>query len=149
MMRGLAWLAEQLAGPWLKSLMLPALVLGLITAAHQYTRARADAASAREAVLVARGRNQCLSEVQLAQARAELVQERRKTEQARIEAAAAVSVAKDVGDKVNDLEEQLRIAQAAAPGSNPGCLSDGMRERLWGSAGSPASGPSSPGGGQR
>lgn len=133
----------------IKMLLVPGLIIGTVTAGHQLVKARADAANAREQAAINRGRNQCLSEVQLAQTRAELIEERRKTELARIEAAAAVSVARDVGDKVNDLEARLREAEAAAPGSNPGCLSDGMRQRLWGAAGSSAGGSSDSGSGQR
>lgn len=131
----------------LRLLAVPALLVGVVTAGHQLVKARADAAAAREEAAVNRGRNQCLSEIQLAQARAELIEEKRKGEQARAEAVSAQSLAREVGDKVNDLEEQLRTAQAAAPGSNPGCLSDGMRQRLWGTAGGPTG--SAAGGGQR
>lgn len=131
----------------LRLLAVPALLIGVVHAGHQLVKARADAAAAREETAVNRGRNQCLSEVQLAQARAELIQERRKTEQARAEAIVAANTAKEVGDKVNDLEAKLREAEAAAPGSNPGCLSDSMRQRLWGAVGGPASGTA--GGGQR
>ena len=133
----------------LRLLAVPALLIGVVTAGHQMVKARADATAAREQVAMHRGREQCLSEVQLAQARADLVEERRKSELARAEATAAANTAREVGDKVNDLEEQLRTAQSAAPGSNPGCLSDGMRQRLWGTAGGPAGGTSQPGGGQR
>lgn len=129
------------------SLAVPALLIGVVHVGHQMVQARADAATAREQAAAIRGRNQCLSEIQLAQARAELIEEKRKGEQARAEAVSAQSLAREVGDKVNDLEEQLRTAQAAAPGSNPGCLSDGMRQRLWGTAGGPTG--SAAGGGQR
>ena len=133
----------------LRLLAVPALLIGVVTAGHQLVKARADAAAAREQVAINRGRNQCLAEFQLAQARADLVEERRKSELARAEAVSAQSLAREVGDKVNDLEEQLRIAQAAAPGINPNCLSDGMRQRLWGTAGGPSGGTSQPSGSQR
>lgn len=134
-MRILAWFAEQLAGPWLKSLVVPALFLAVLTAAHQYSLARAEATAAKETALVAQGRNQCLAEVELAQTKALLDRERRNVELARSEAAAAQNVAQMVGDNVRVLEAQLAEAQSRDPGSNPGCLSDGMRQRLWGTGG--------------
>ena len=130
-------LANSLTGG-LKLLLVPGLIVGGITAVHQMTQARAAAKAAQEAALVLRGRQQCLAEVQLAQTQAELEVERKRTAQAREEAASAQSMAREVGEKVNELEAQLQVAQASAPGSNPGCLSDGMRQRLWGNSGGPA-----------
>lgn len=128
-------LAVKATGQWIKSLAVPVLLLGSVTAAHQMIKARAEAKAAQEAALVDRGRSQCLAEVQLAQVRADLNAERQKVETARGEAAAAQAVARVVGDNVRDLEERLRAAEANGPGSNPGCLSDGMRDRLWGATG--------------
>ena len=133
-------LAVKATGGWLKSLAVPALLLGSITATHQLIKARSEARAAQEAVLVNRGRTQCLADVQLAVARAELEVEKRKVETALGEARAAQSVAKEVGDNVRDLEQRLAAAEANGPGSNPGCLSDGMRDRLWGKGGATGAG---------
>jgi hypothetical protein len=147
MMIALAWVAEKLAGPWLKSLVLPGLFLGLLTAAHQFTKSRAEAALARDESLVLMGRTQCFAEVELAQAKADLRMERVRLDVALREAVESQEVAKVVGEQLNELEKRLRDAEAAAPGSNPACLSDGMRQRIWGPAGNASGGVSGGGGG--
>lgn len=130
-MKPLAWLAEQLMGPWLKGLMLPALILGLITGWHQYTKAKAEASTAKEAALVLRGRKECMSEVRLAQVENELANERARARTALGEVASAQRVTEEIEGHVRNLEIELsrhkiELAQRALDGGNPRCLSDGV-----------------------
>lgn len=148
MMRALAWIAEQLAGPWLKSLMLPALVLGLVTAAHQYTRARAEAKAAHENALVARGRQQCIDAVLLASAEAKAREAQRGAETARLEKEAAVEVARTVGEVNVQLESRIKQMEDAAAVGDGRCLSDGMRDRIWGAGRGPGRSGNSSGAGE-
>jgi hypothetical protein len=128
-MRIFAHLAEQLAGPWLKSLVLPALVIGLLTGWHQYTKARAEASTAKEAAQVLRGRKECLSEVRLVQVEHELATERARARTALDEVAAAQRVTEEIEGHVRNLEFELSKRRPVA-GSDPRCLSDGVLDAI-------------------
>lgn len=123
-MKPLAWLAEQMVGPWLKGLMLPALIIGLITGWHQYTKAKAEASTAKEAALVLRGRKECMSEVRLAQVENELANERARARAALDETEAAKRVTEEIEGHVRNLEVELSKRPVA--GGDPRCLSDGV-----------------------
>lgn len=128
MMRIFAHLAEQLAGPWLKSLVLPALVIGLLTGWHQYTKARAEASTAKEAALVLRGRKECMGEVRLAQVENELATERARARAALDETEAAKRVTEEIEGHVRNLEAELSTRPVA--GGNSRCLSDGVLDAI-------------------
>ena len=125
-------LAVRATGGWLKSLAIPALLLAAVTMTHQALQARAAAMQARESALLARGRKQCIDEVRLAQAQAELDAERRRTAAARDEARSAEAVTAEVHKTVGELKNELDQARTALAGGDPRCLSDGVWQSLQG-----------------
>lgn len=147
-----ATLLEKLAGPWLKILVVPLMAVGLITAAHQVIKARAETRAAHDRALLSQGRKECLAEVQLQSVQAQLIIARQMLAATRLQAQDDSKLAREVGDKNAGLEKRIAELEQSAAGDNPSCLSDGMRQRLWGTQGSGTGGPATgagKGGGNR
>lgn len=128
-------LAVRATGSWLKSLAVPALLIGTVTMGHQMIQARAVARAAHDASLVARGRQECISEVRLAQAVAERDAAQQRVRAAQSEARAAEAVTAEVNITVGELRNELDQARNALAGGDPRCLSDGVWQSLQGDAG--------------
>lgn len=125
---GAATLLGKLVGPWLKGVMLPALIISLITAVHQVVQARAAEKKAHDAALVAHGRQQCFAEVELASARAEINVERALAAAARAESQSTTTMLDEVRDNARKLDEELAVYRSAAAVADQRCLSDGVLE---------------------
>ena len=134
MMALVAKLLEAALGPWLKALVLPALLVGLVTAVHTAVKARSEARTAREAALVAHGRDQCLSEVQIASAQAEAKAARQSERMVREELNLAKKATDEVEANARRISEQLDDARrsAVADGDLIGrcCISRGVCQSL-------------------
>ncbi len=111
-MRGLAWTLEQVAGPWLKVLIVPGLALGALTLGHQMLQAREEARQAREAALIAQGREQCISEYELAAAEARASAAEQRARQAAADAAAAERITLEVQSHAAKLDADLAVVRA-------------------------------------
>lgn len=135
-MQILAKLLEWVVGPGLKTLLMPAMLLGLITGWHQYTKARAEAVEAREAALVARGRQQCVTEFELATANARLAAERKRADDAISSAREAARISEEVQANAQTIQDALDRLTAEDGNPDPArCLSRGVLDLVRGHQG--------------
>lgn len=132
-------------GGWLKAAALPVAFTVAVTGWHQFTKAREEARQTKEAALINRGRQQCISEVELATAKAVAAQAQQRAAQAEVDAAAAISVSEEIRGNEERIKAELHAVRAVADRNAAECgpdrrLSDGVLELIGRDQGGAAKG---------
>lgn len=125
---------------WLKAAALPVAFTVAVTGWHQFTKAREEAKEARDATMVARGRQQCIAEIELTTAKAEAAAMRQRAETAQAEAAAAIEVNQEIRGNEDRIKSELVRVQQIADRNAAECgpdrrLSDGVLDLIGGHQG--------------
>lgn len=141
----IARLIGQGAAGWIKSAAWPMAIVALVTLGHQYIKARQEADDLRITKAENRGRNQCISEVELATARAEATYARQQASAAIAQADEAQKITAEItqnAQAVTDELANLKSTVAAADANR--CLSDSVLQLVRsGNAGGSQKGSSS------
>lgn len=122
-------------GNVLKVAALPVAFTVAVTAWHQLTKAREETRQIKEAALVNRGRQQCISEVELATAKAIATRAQERAQQAEVDAAAAIKLSEEVRGDEERIKVELQRVSAIADRNAAECgpdrrLSDGVLELI-------------------
>lgn len=125
---------------WLKAAALPVAFTLAVTGWHQFTKAREETRQIKEAALINRGRQQCISEVELATAKYEAAQAKARATQAEVDAAAAIRVSEEIRGNADSIQAEIQRITAVADRNAVECgpdrrLSDGVLNLIRGDQG--------------
>ena len=115
---------ETVGGNWIKVAALPVAFLAAVTGWHQFRKASDELAQVKEERLIERGRQQCISAVELETARFEAFAARQRAQAAVEEAQEAQRVNVEIQTNAEAIKSELdQIRSTVAAGDADRCLS--------------------------
>jgi hypothetical protein len=124
----LSSLFETIGGNWIRVAALPVAFVAALTGWHQFRKASDDLAQVRETRLIERGRQQCISAIELEAARFEAFAAKQRAQAAVAESEDAQRISVEIQANAETLKADLDRVRSTVASDAGRCLSDSVLE---------------------
>lgn len=119
---------ETIGGNWIRVAALPVAFVAALTGWHQFKKAGDELAQVKEERLIERGRQQCISAVELEAARFEAFAARQRAQAAVAESEDAQRISVEIQANAETLKTELDRVRSTVAADAGRCLSDSVLE---------------------